>query len=155
MYIETSSPRQPGDNAKLSSPKLIFRGNMCLQFYYHMYGSDVRTLNVTINGKTVFNASGNKGDVWLKANVDFYLWGVYVVRTQFMAKRADMCSISYFIVLTSWSCMSLFTSKRYGIKRILWGMNLKSLCSVTNGRKGSFQEFRNSSINTIKRKGFF
>ncbi|XP_078360420.1 MAM and LDL-receptor class A domain-containing protein 1-like isoform X2 [Oculina patagonica] len=79
MYIETSSPRQPGDNAKLNSPKLLFRGNMCLQFYYHMYGVDVRTLNVTINGKTVFNASGNKGDVWLKANVDFNLWGVYVV----------------------------------------------------------------------------
>ena len=85
MYIETSSPRQLGDNAKLHSPKLLFRGHSCLQFYYHMYGADMGTFNVTINGSTYFYASGNKGDMWLEAKVDVKLWGAYVVRKQFMA----------------------------------------------------------------------
>lgn len=80
MYIETSSPRQPGDKAKLISPKLQFSGNMCLQFYYHMYGASMGTLNVIINGATVFTASGNKGNLWHKKNVDVKLSGMYSVR---------------------------------------------------------------------------
>ena len=79
MYIETSSPRQRGDNAKLNSPKLQFAGNMCLTFYYHMYGADIATLNVTINGNNAFTASGDKGDKWLRAAVDVYVSGMYSV----------------------------------------------------------------------------
>ena len=79
MYIETSSPRQQGDNAKLNSPKLQFAGNMCVMFYYHMYGADIATLNVTINGNNVFTASGDKGDKWLRAAVDVYVSGMYSV----------------------------------------------------------------------------
>ena len=69
MYIETSSPRVLGDNAKLKSPLLKFSGNMCLGFFYHMYGSDIGNLTVSINGQEVFNKSGNKGNAWLKASV--------------------------------------------------------------------------------------
>ena len=69
MYIETSSPRVPGDNAKLKSPSLKFSGNMCLGFFYHMYGSNIGSLKVSINGKEVFSRSGNKGNTWLKASV--------------------------------------------------------------------------------------
>ena len=69
MYIETSSPRVSGDNAKLNSPSLKFSGNMCLGFFYHMYGSDIGSLKVSINGKEVFSRSGNKGNTWLKASV--------------------------------------------------------------------------------------
>ncbi|KAM7427033.1 hypothetical protein ABFA07_021757 [Porites harrisoni] len=69
MYIETSSPRVQGDNAKLKSPPLKFRGTMCLSFYYHMYGSDIGSLKVSFNGKDVFSRSGNKGNTWLKASV--------------------------------------------------------------------------------------
>lgn len=69
MYIETSSPRVPGDNAKLKSPSLIFSGNMCLSFYYHMYGLGIGSLKVSINGQEVFGRSGNKGNAWLKASV--------------------------------------------------------------------------------------
>ena len=79
MYIETSSPRQQGDNAKLNSPKLRFAGNMCLKFYYHMYGADIATLNVIINGNNVFTASGDKGDKWLRAAVDVHVSGMYSV----------------------------------------------------------------------------
>ena len=80
MYIETSSPRQPGDNAKLNTPDLQFGGNMCLKFYYHMYGASMGKLNVIINRNNVFTASGNKGNLWLKATVDVTLSGMYAVR---------------------------------------------------------------------------
>ena len=80
MYIETSSPRQQGDNAKLNSPKLQFSGSMCLKFYYHMYGANIATLNVIINGNKVFTASGNKGNEWLRAAIDVSLSGQHAVR---------------------------------------------------------------------------
>ena len=79
MYMEASS-RQPGDYAKLNSPKLRFNGSMCLQFYYHMYGADMGTLTVNINKNSVFKASGDEGDKWLKAEVNVTLSGNYVVR---------------------------------------------------------------------------
>ena len=80
MYIETSSPRQQGDYAKLNSPGLQFSGNMCLKFYYHMYGADIATLNVMINGNNVFTASGDKGNRWLRAAIDVSLLGTHAVR---------------------------------------------------------------------------
>ncbi len=80
MYIETSSPRQAGDNAKLNTPDLQFSGQMCLKFYYHMYGASMGTLKVIINGNNVFTASGNKGNLWFKATVDVTLSGMYAVR---------------------------------------------------------------------------
>ena len=81
MYIETSSPRRLGDNAKLNSPLLRFSGDMCLTFFYHMYGSTIGRLNVIINGaKMVFSASGNKGNNWFEARVTTSLTGMYMVR---------------------------------------------------------------------------
>ena len=80
MYIETSSPRQQGDNAKLNSPKLQFSGSMCLTFYYHMYGAGIATLNVIIKGNNVFTASGNKDKKWLRAAIDVSLSGKHAVR---------------------------------------------------------------------------
>lgn len=78
MYIEATYPSE-GDNAKLNSPKLHFSGNMCLVFFYHMYGASMGTLNVIINGNKVFTASGNKGSMWLKAAVDVHVLGMYAV----------------------------------------------------------------------------
>ena len=93
MYIETSSPRQQGDSAKLNSPELQFSGNMCLKFYYHMYGTDTGTLNVNISGNSVFSASGEKGDEWLIATIDVKLSGKYAVRDIIMA--VVKCHVSY------------------------------------------------------------
>ena len=47
MYIEASSPRKLGDNARLSSP-IYSKSTVpsCLKFWYHMYGSTMGTLNV-------------------------------------------------------------------------------------------------------------
>ena len=81
MYIESSWPRVWGDNAKLNSPLLRFSGKMCLTFFYHMYGSTIGRLNVLINGtKTVFSASGNKGNNWFEARITTSLTGRYMVR---------------------------------------------------------------------------
>ena len=96
MYIETSYPRQLGDYANLNSPKLQFNGNTCLQFYYHMYGAAMGTLNVSINGNSVFSASGDKGDKWWEATIDVNLSGKYAVRdfTCFVFYTYEACMFS-------------------------------------------------------------
>lgn len=79
MYIETSYPRQQGDNAKLNSPKLQFSGNMCLQFFYHMYGAQMGELKVEVNGVNVFSKSGDQGNTWHELKKDLNLSGMYTV----------------------------------------------------------------------------
>ena len=71
MYIETSLPRQYGENAKLEF--LVSSSDIgklsCLKFYYHMYGATINTLNVYNGNAEIFTKSGNQGNVWLFANV--------------------------------------------------------------------------------------
>ena len=75
MYIETSSPRQYGENAKLEF--LVSSSDIgklsCLKFYYHMYGATINTLNVYNGNVEIFTKSGNQGNVWLFANVTMAL----------------------------------------------------------------------------------
>ena len=75
MYIETSSPRQYGENAKLEfSVSSSDVGKLsCLKFYYHMYGETINTLNVYNGNNKTFNQSGNQGDVWVKTNITMIL----------------------------------------------------------------------------------
>jgi len=73
MYIETSSPREPGDVAKLT---LSVPGNKqlsCLTFYYHMYGETIGVLTVFSGSSVVFEASGNHGNSWREAKIDIHL----------------------------------------------------------------------------------
>ena len=73
MYIETSSPRGQGDNAKL---QVSVSGNgaaACLVFYYHMYGDTIGTLNVYSGYELVFNVSGNQGNYWIRARETIHL----------------------------------------------------------------------------------
>lgn len=74
-YIE-SSYRSNGTKALLNSP--IFVKNLaapggCLQFYYHMYGEDIGTLNVYLNGSLIWSLTGERGNLWLRANVELNL----------------------------------------------------------------------------------
>lgn len=46
MYTESSAPRRRGDKAWLLSPAYPSTIGSCLQFYYHMYGAQIGTLNV-------------------------------------------------------------------------------------------------------------
>jgi len=73
MYIEASSPRQRGDNAKL---ELSVSGSgevACLKFYYHMYGATMGSLMVYSGYSVVFNVSGNQGSLWRQAARNIYL----------------------------------------------------------------------------------
>lgn len=63
VYIEASSPRDPGDNAKLSR-MVTLSGQSCLRFYYHMYGNSMGTLKVKLSGQVIFSKSENQGNKW-------------------------------------------------------------------------------------------
>jgi len=73
MYIEASSPRVAGDNAKLEFSVSGNGETSCLEFYYHMYGDTMGTLTVFSGSVVVFNASGNHGNYWKKAERTIYL----------------------------------------------------------------------------------
>ena len=75
MFIETSSPRLAGDNAKLefSVPGNLIGELSCLEFYYHMYGDTMETLTVFSGNETVFNKSGSHGHVWIGAKSTIHL----------------------------------------------------------------------------------
>ena len=72
LYIEASN-RQNGDRARLRSDWFILTQELCLQFWYHMYGKDVGSLNVLIKIKDsetkVWSQQGNQGDQWIHAQV--------------------------------------------------------------------------------------
>ena len=78
MYIETS--RFSGNLARMSTPALSFSGATCITFFYHMYGTTIGRLEVTVNGRIVFSASGYKGNSWLEAGINSNLRGNYPVR---------------------------------------------------------------------------
>ena len=75
MYIESSPPRQYGDNAKLEflvSSSIIGKLS-CLKFYYHMYGDTINTLNVYNGNTKMFSKSGNQGNEWSTAEITMTL----------------------------------------------------------------------------------
>lgn len=74
MYIETSAPRRPNDNARLISTTYTFKGRQCVTFWYHMYGSNIGTLNVYAKrgnrlGAPQWTKSTDQGNKWNKAQV--------------------------------------------------------------------------------------
>ena len=49
MFIETSSPRKPGDVARLVSQSFApTAGGRCISFWYNMYGQTIDTLKVLV-----------------------------------------------------------------------------------------------------------
>ena len=72
MYIEASSPRVSGDNAKLEFSVPGNGGLSCLEFYYHMYGDTMGTLTVFSGSAVVFSTSGNHIQTWIKAEITIH-----------------------------------------------------------------------------------
>ena len=90
MYIETSSPRVAGDNARLVSdiiPSTAGTTGRCLTFYYHMYGYDTGTLNVFIKTGShltnVWQRNGTQGNKWLQAKATLVSQGHFNVCSLF------------------------------------------------------------------------
>lgn len=73
MYVEASSPRKYGDKARMSKQMNgLVSGGSCLQFWYHMFGSDTGQLNVYISGQganSSWNMVGQQGSQWLKGQI--------------------------------------------------------------------------------------
>lgn len=86
MFIETSNPRKPGDNAFLESEEFQPTGGngRCLKFWFHMKGSGIGTLNVWITeNKTkgmLWSVTTPKTNNWEYATAPIKTSQVYVVR---------------------------------------------------------------------------
>ncbi|ELU04061.1 hypothetical protein CAPTEDRAFT_206663 [Capitella teleta] len=75
VYVEATA-KDRGQRARLLSQRMFGQGEQCLQFWYHMYGHHVGTLNVytMVNGEAdedtpKWRAYGNQGNVWSTARL--------------------------------------------------------------------------------------
>ena len=77
IFIETSAPRRRGHKALLHSALFSPTGSTtkCLRFWYHMYGSQMGTMNIYLSkngslpGTKVWSLSGNQGNQWSSGTV--------------------------------------------------------------------------------------
>ena len=78
MYIETSGWISTGSNAYLLSPQYqpaSRTGGKCMQFWYHMYGGSIGSLNVYLKtgslypGTRMWTKSRDQGNQWLIGQV--------------------------------------------------------------------------------------
>ncbi|KAI8492359.1 hypothetical protein Bbelb_298120 [Branchiostoma belcheri] len=82
MYIESSTPAQTGDVARLFSPET---SGPCLEFYFHMFGIQMGTLQVytRLSGSTdmqlQWELSGDRGDTWNRAVINHNITDNYQV----------------------------------------------------------------------------
>ena len=78
VYMEVSSPAlsletaivatQCVDVSSLSNPRLGFN--------YHMYGADMGTLEVLVNGSLVWSLSGDQGNLWYSTDIDLSSYAI-------------------------------------------------------------------------------
>lgn len=99
MYIETSYPRKPNDKAWLLSPQYPSApSGKCLNFWYHMSGSNIGTLNVYIKdgltiGTKVWNETGDQGKFWLHARAPIKINNKYQVLCSLYVLLAALYSV--------------------------------------------------------------
>ena len=75
LFIEASRPQMPGDRAILQSQTFPATASRCLTFWYHMLGTGIGTLSVSMvmlpsnKSVTLWSLSGNQQDQWRFARV--------------------------------------------------------------------------------------
>ena len=78
VFIETSAPRVQNDFAYLFSETLPYNTDMCLTFWYHMYGTDIGELKIWLETTVlnpaywtlVWSKTGDQGNYWQHAILD-------------------------------------------------------------------------------------
>lgn len=94
IFIETSAPRRPGDQAVLQSATFPSTTGQCMQFWYNMYGATIGSLSVSVltQGSTsptkVWELSGAQGNQWKNAQVNIVSNQAYQV-SSFITRLID------------------------------------------------------------------
>ncbi|KAK7478151.1 hypothetical protein BaRGS_00030598 [Batillaria attramentaria] len=94
-YIETSDPG-PGDNAGLESTHLTPNYAYCLDFWYHMYGTSIGSLNIRLKekgsvGAPIWTKTGPSEQMWHHAQID-----IAAQPAAFSVIIEGICGDSYF-----------------------------------------------------------
>lgn len=97
MYIETSYPRKQGDIAWFLSPRYPATSGKCLNFYYHMYGDHIGSMNIYVKkglslGTRVWNMTGNQGNVWRHGRATISSSSPFNVSRLFLEICLDACA---------------------------------------------------------------
>lgn len=84
MYIDVAQwNRKSGDKARLYSGFLNTTGELCLSFWYHMYGRDIGALRVLMRRQeqlvTLWSRKGPSGNRWLQGKTNFTAQGEFWV----------------------------------------------------------------------------
>lgn len=108
LFIESSSPRVPGDKARISSELFQNTTVNCLNFWYHMYGLSVGSLNVymvtSTSNMTLWTMTGNQADQWHSAQVGFKSNTPYSVSEAFIFYAQDT---TYSNPISAFNCLSV------------------------------------------------
>ena len=74
FYIYTEASGKPNQNTRINSPCIDLNGSSLpeISFRYHMFGSQIGTLDLEVttdgtNWTSIFNRSGNQGNIWHSA----------------------------------------------------------------------------------------
>ena len=85
MYIETSNA-QPNSIAYMYSSRYYNKGQNCVQFFYHMYGTQIGSLKIYIKygGSRYrymkFSRSGNQNNTWHMGQISVTNKGYFQVK---------------------------------------------------------------------------
>ena len=75
IYIETSLPRKINETAVLVSPIVNSQNDVCLKFWYHMFGQDINNLQVlttdvmTGQQNVIWRRFETQGNIWRPASI--------------------------------------------------------------------------------------
>jgi len=77
VYTEASDPSKQDDRAFINTPPIDYGGTACVDFYYHMHGSAIGSLQLLTStrgaGQPWWRKDGHQGDQWNLAQVQITL----------------------------------------------------------------------------------
>ncbi|XP_033117835.1 MAM and LDL-receptor class A domain-containing protein 1-like, partial [Anneissia japonica] len=85
IYIETSFPRKYNQTARIWTPSYPATNGTCVEWFYHMYGTTVNTLNVYIVntngtvGTPVWTKRDDQGDFWQLGQISIETSSTYQI----------------------------------------------------------------------------